>query len=69
MSEPSDKSTITSQPTNAQLGEELSAEAVDGVTGDDGKTQTKTPMVETPTETITLNFGSAAVVYTPQKRD
>jgi hypothetical protein len=68
MSEPSDKSTISSQPTNEQL-EELSAQELDGVTGGDGKTQTKSPKVEALKETITFEYGGLAVQYTPQKPD
>jgi hypothetical protein len=68
MSEPSDKVTINSQPTNEQP-EELSAEALDGVTGGDGKTQTKSPKLDAPKEAISLSFGGISVEYKPQKPD
>jgi len=66
MSEPSDKSTISSQPTNEQL-EELSAQELDGVTGGDGKTQTKSPKVEALKETITFEYGGLQVHYSQQE--
>jgi hypothetical protein len=66
MTEPSDKNTITSQPFNEQP-EELSAEALGGVTGGDGKTQTKSPnKVEASKETITFEYGGLALQYKAQ---
>lgn len=68
MSEPSDRNTTTSQQTNEQL-DELTAHELDGVRGGDGKTQARSPKVDTPKETITFEFGGLAVQYTPQKPD
>ncbi len=75
MNNPSDKSAISSEQPNEQLGtSELTDQELDGVAagagGGAGKvTHGIKTLDEAPKESITFEYGGLNVQYTPQKPD